>query len=120
VYQMPTEVLTGERPGLFGLSLRQLMAVLLAVFLSANVAQSFLVQGVFAVVGIVLAKRTRGLYVMESLYYIARWWLASRVVQDDERTVVDPDRLYKSSRKERRGRTYVVRSPGGQVLTVTR
>lgn len=120
MYRMPSEVLTGERPGLFGLSLRQLMAALVAVFLSAAVVERLLVQGGFALAAVVLARRSRGLYVAESLYYTSRWFILARVLGEHERITLDPGRLYGAAPCHGRSSTYVVRSPEGQVMTVRR
>jgi hypothetical protein len=120
MYHMPPEVLTGERPGLFGLSLRQLMAALLGLFLSSALADSPLVQGSCALAGVVLARRARGLYAAESLYYLGRWFLVARIWGEDEEKALDPERLYRAAPRDHGGTTYIVRSPAGQVITVKR
>lgn len=120
MYHMPPEVLTGERPGLFGLSLRQLMAALLGVFLGSALADNLVFQGVIALTAVLLARRTRGLYVAESLYYLGRWVFVARILGEDEEAALDPERLYRAAPREHRGTTYIVRSPAGQVITVKR
>lgn len=120
MYRMPSEVLVGERPGLFGLSLRQLMAGLVAVFVTSATTGNPVTQGSLALAAVVLARRTRGLYLAESLYYLARWFLVARVLGEDEELVLDPRRLYQGSPRKHRGTTYVVRSREGQVMTVER
>jgi hypothetical protein len=118
MYQMPGEVLQGERPGLFGLNLYQVVAVLGALFLGSslfgNNLLGYLASGV---VGILLARRTRGLYAFQYLGYIIVWVIGN--VTKSQSALLDPAELYAiETRDEQRGKMYVVRWPSGETVTI--
>jgi hypothetical protein len=76
------------------------------------------ILGVLAVAGIVLARRVRGLYLVERFYHPARWFLLRSIGNDQAQEVLDPVDLYRTEIARRQAATYVVKTPDGRMMTV--
>jgi len=123
MYSMPGEVLNGEPPGLFGLNLYQLFAIVGAVTVGSSVVGrnviGYLVLGALAYF---FAKRVKGLYLAEYLYQYARWLVVSLVATQSggaDPNDLNPAKLYLTRPREVRGSVYILRRPdSGETVTV--
>jgi hypothetical protein len=119
MYPMPGEVLNGERPGIMGMSMYQVFAGMVGFFIGSNFDASPPVLGVFAVVCVILARKSRGLYLIENLYHPARWYILRMTGQDPLQDVLNPDELYVSKVERRQAKTtYIIQKADGRRLTV--
>jgi hypothetical protein len=123
MYSMPGEVLNGEKPGLLGLNMYQMFAIVMVLLSGPSLFKGSLVgYVVFVSLAWLLAKRVRGLYVGEYLYYVARWRVRSVLAQyglaasDPDR--LDPKALYGVARDSTQGNMLIVRRPSGETLAL--
>jgi hypothetical protein len=125
MYSMPGEVLNGEPPGLFGLNLYQLFAIVGAVTVGSSlVGRNIIGYLVLGALAYFFAKRVKGLYLAEYLYQYARWLVVSLVATQLQTGEADPDdlnpsKLYLTRPREVRGSVYILRRPdSGETVTV--
>lgn len=130
MYAMPGEVLQGEKPGPLGLSLYQMFAGMIGFLLASGLNLDVLVDNdllalciyvLVALGGIVLARRSRGLYLIEQVFYVLRFQAMMYLEKDEAQGVLDPATLYRGGKQERQraaASTYVVRRPDGATMMV--
>lgn len=118
MYKMPAEVINGDRPVIMGLTMLQILGLMGGMVVGSKIANSTIVQVIFAGLGFAVLQRGKGLYIAENLFLFIRWFAGTRLDLDD--AVLDPEALYDSSRTASAGTTYVVRSADGSKMVVRR
>jgi hypothetical protein len=118
MYKMPPEVITAERPVVVGLSMVQILGLMGGMVMGNQIADKTLVHVAFAALGLAALRRGKGLYVAENVFYLIQWFVKTRLDLDDG--VLDPDALYDTNENVATGTTYVVRSPDGTKMLVSR
>lgn len=114
MYQMPGEVIKGERPGLLGLNLYQIFGCILGFFVASVLFDSLPLMAVGVAAGIVLASRRKGLYIIESLYCFAQWLIVERIAPvafGKEAEPLDPAALYAQQQSAQDVGTFILRDP---------
>jgi hypothetical protein len=116
MYKMPAEVLTAERPVIFGLSMYQVFGVMVAIAFGNEVVDNLLAVAAFAAVSIVGLTRVNSLYLAETFYYLGRHWLLGLL---GEEIILDPDDLYESVREGQGRSKLIVRGQDGSKMVVS-
>ena len=121
MYQMPGEVIHAEQPGFLGLTLYQVAGIIAGFMISDYLGfEKILAKAVFIAAGVLLTRKSKGMYVIQRLYYQAAWFVRA-ALSDEE--LLDPSELYQSessTRQQDGGRIYIVRRPDGRTYTVTK
>lgn len=118
MYTMPGEVLQGEKPGVFGLSLYRVFAGLGGAMVGQLLfGNNLLALGICVGVGVLLSRRGKGLYLAQELYYRLVWMVNLKT--NAEALVLDPARLYRREMARPTG-ALLIRQPDGTMITVQR
>ncbi len=118
MYTMPGEVLQGEKPGVFGLSLYRVFAGLGGAMVGQLLFGSNLLALAICVgVGVLLSRQSKGLYLAQELYYRLVWMV--NLHTNAAALVLDPATLYQREAPRAAG-ALIIRHPDGSMLTVQR
>lgn len=120
MYQIPGEVLRAEKPGVLGMSLYQLFGGMGGLYIASSLVEGHPVLYAVSVgIGIIVARRVRGMYLAQRVWNLLIWHLTNRF---EGETVLAPDELYVSRRQAEvrspEQHMLVVRRPDGAVYTV--
>lgn len=115
MYTMPGEVINGEKPGVFGLSLYRVFAGFGGFMVGQLIfGNNFIALAICAGLGIILARKTRGLYLGQEVYYRLYWLFQKRT---ETALQLDPAQLYQTQ-KTRTAGAIIIRQADGSMITV--
>lgn len=126
-YRMPGEVLQGERPGLFGLSLMQLFGAMIGYFIGSFLLGSHpIVLAVCALAGVFLTRRSKGTYLAQDLAGRLLWVVTIALyptiygkAASERQLLLNPAELYVHEDLGHGEETYILRTPDGQTMSVS-